>query len=177
MIESKNSCIFNNVYEKDYVDFSHIGNDNFPCSTIINKPGHSFRTGDAIYFDLNDNTYYKALAINRSCCEVIGLVGKITHDTFELVTNGVITLDRYKDIKNDSPLYLSPVYAGQLTSDKPTLVKVCVGYKINNGVHIDIEKGIFDSKHIDSETNIKYRYYESQEIQDIIDEVKGALYG
>ena len=179
MIKSRNnSSIFRDVFDEDQnTDLTYIGivGSNFE-KINLEESNHGFILGDAIYYDINTNHYYRALAVNTVMSEVIGVVSKvIDNDNFELTLKGNIILDRYNTIQNDKPLYLSPIITGKLTEIEPNNISKIIAVKIQNGIKVDIQRGYHL---IQSEEPIydDIRYYTEQEIQDIINTIKSDIY-
>lgn len=210
MIEQhNNSVIFRDVRDdKSLVDFSYIGMHGTEEQTItLTELDNGFLLGDAIYYDYKTNHYRRALAMNQIVSEVIGVVSKLVNkDTFELTLKGGIILDRYNNIPEGTPLYLSQNISGKLVQDEPTNVSKVIAVTNNNGIYVDIQRGYFiDSNHsvffasakpymfansdnklfrtanniinnVNYEIAEKLRYYTSQEIQDIITRIKNDIY-
>jgi hypothetical protein len=168
---------------------------------------NGFLLGDAIYYDYKTNHYRRALAMNQIVSEVIGVVSKLVDkDTFELTLKGGIILDRYSNIPEGTPLYLSQNISGKLVQDEPANVSKVIAVTNNNGIYVDIKRGYFiDSNHsvffasakpymfVNSDNKLfrtanniiknvtyeiakKLRYYTSQEIQDLITRIKNDIY-
>lgn len=209
MIEQhNNSVIFRDVDNSDnLIDFSYLGMNNIQDSNItITEIDNGFLLGDALYYDYKTNHYRRALAVNQIMSEVIGVVSKlIDKDTFELTLKGSIMLDRYKNIPENTPLYLSQNISGRLVQDEPNLVSKIIGIARTDGIYVDIQRGyyvgfgpdvyiqtkddyIFTAKdkafitHDNHQDNTDYnetssvRYYTNQEIQDIITRIKNDIY-
>ena len=210
MIEQhNNSVIFRDVQDdNNLIDFSYIGmhGTEEQIVTLI-ELDNGFLLGDAIYYDYKTNHYRRALAMNQIVSEVIGVVSKlIDKDTFELTLKGSIILDRYSNIPENTPLYLSQNISGKLVQDEPTNVSKIIAITINNGIYVNIQRGYFvgfgpqvffasaepylfvsnDNKLFQTATNLqdntdyepkdKLRYYTSQEIQDLITRIKNDIY-
>ena len=210
MIEQHdNSVIFRNVDDSsDLIDFSYIGMHGIEEQIVtLTELDNGFLLGDAIYYDYKTNHYRRALAMNQIVSEVIGVVSKlIDKDTFELTLKGSIILDRYSNIPENTPLYLSQNISGKLVQDEPTNVSKIIAITINNGIYVNIQRGYFvgfgpqvffasaesymfvssDNKLFQTATNLqdntdyepkdKLRYYTSQEIQDLITRIKNDIY-
>ena len=210
MIEQhNNSVIFKDVQDdNNLIDFSYIGMHGIEEQIVtLTELDNGFLLGDAIYYDYKTNHYRRALAMNQIVSEVIGVVSKlIDKDTFELTLKGSIILDRYSNIPENTPLYLSQNISGKLVQDEPTNVSKIIAITINNGIYVNIQRGYFvgfgpqvffasaepymfvssDNKLFQTATNLqdntdyepkdKLRYYTSQEIQDLITRIKNDIY-
>ena len=210
MIEQhNNSVIFRDVQDdNNLIDFSYIGMHGTEEQIItLTELDNGFLLGDAIYYDYKTNHYRRALAMNQIMSEVIGVVSKlIDKDTFELTLKGSIILDRYNNIPENTPLYLSQNISGKLVQDEPTNVSKIIAVTISNGIYVNIQRGYFvgfssavffasaesymlvssDNKLFQTVNNVKdntnyevidtLRYYTSQEIQDLITRIKNDIY-
>lgn len=180
--QHNNSTIFRNPYDDEahLVDFSHIGLDYPSTSTIqINELDNGFSVGDAIYYDIYNKKYRRALANNSIMSEVIGVVSKIINkDEFELTLRGIVETDRYNDFENGAILYLSATVTGRLTPHEPSPVTKIIGIKAENGIIVKIQRGydIRDDAHDPYLLYTDTRLYTEQEIQDIIKIVKDDIY-
>jgi hypothetical protein len=210
MIEQhNNSVIFRDVVDdNNLIDFSYMGIYGTEEQIIsLTELDNGFLLGDAIYYDYKTNHYRRALAMNQIMSEVIGVVSKlIDKDSFELTLKGSIILDRYNNIPENTPLYLSQNISGKLVQDEPSLVSKIIGITRTNGIYVNIQRGYFvgfgpavffassepymfvssDNKLFQTANNMKdntnyeavdkLRYYTSQEIQDLITRIKNDIY-
>lgn len=173
-----NSVIYREFYSEDNIlNFDYLGMNNSETKIIeLTENSHGFIPGDAIYYDIKNNHYRRALANNTIMSEVIGVVSKITSkDTFELTLKGSIILDRYKNFQNDSILYLSPVITGKLTNIEPESVSKIIGIAKTNGIYVDIQRGYY-LKQTEEPEYEDLRYYTDEEIQNIITQIKTDIY-
>lgn len=202
MIEQhNNSVIFRDVQDdNNLIDFSYIGMHGTEEQIVtLTELDNGFLLGDAIYYDYKTNHYRRALAMNQIVSEVIGVVSKLVDkNTFELTLKGSIILDRYSNIPENIPLYLSQNISGKLVQDEPNIVSKIIAITINNGIYVNIQRGYFvgfgpqvffasaepylfvssDNKLFQTayEPKDKLRYYTSQEIQDLITRIKNDIY-
>lgn len=209
MIEQhNNSVIFRNVDDDtNLIDFSYLGMNNMQDENItLTEIDNGFLLGDALYYDYKTNHYRRALAVNQIMSEVIGVVSRlIDKDTFELTLKGSIILDRYKNIPENTPLYLSQNISGKLVQDEPNLVSKIIGITRTDGIYVDVQRGYYVGFGPDVyiQTNDSYlffakdkpfvaydnhkdntdynkidsvRYYTNQEIQDLITRIKNDIY-
>ena len=177
MIEQHdNSVIFRDVDEDNILDFTHIGSDNTEFQTIeLYELSNGFIVGDAIYYDIHNKHYRRALANNSIMSEVIGVVSKIIDkDNFELTLKGNIITDRYSDIDNGKPLYLSPVITGKLIEIEPSNVSKIIAIKIQGGIKVDIQRGYHLQQNELNYSDV--RYYTKEEIEDIINTIFKDIY-
>lgn len=173
-----NSVIYREFYDEDNIhDFDYLGVNGVENKIIeLTELDNGFIVGDAIYYDIKNNHYRKALSNNTIMSEVIGVVSKIiSKDTFELTMKGSIILDRYNNIQNDTLLYLSPVITGKLTPLEPEYVSKIIAIKTGTGIYVDIQRG-YNIKAIPDQQYDGLRYYTEQEIQDIITQVETDIY-
>ena len=143
MIEQhNNSVIFRDVYEDKILDFSHIASETKANNMNLYEEKHGFEVGDAIYYDMYTHHYRRALAVNNTMSEVIGVVSKIVNfNEFQLVLRGDIILDRYNSIPVGSILYLSDMITGKLVVNEPIRVSKIIGTKTELGINVNIQRG------------------------------------
>lgn len=166
-----NSTIFQNPEGQHLLDFTPLGSFTTENREIrIKQEFHTFIVGDALYYDVKEEKYSKALAINNIESEVCGIVSEVVNaDEFIIITEGNIKTDRYK-YSNGSVLYLSEVIPGFLMSANPTSVIKQVAVQTANGINVGIKMGY----HLGgTPEKISMEPYTKEELDDIILNVRG----
>jgi hypothetical protein len=112
----------------------------------VTQTNHGFIVGDFIYYDNRTNLYQKAIAKDDFDINIVGMVSYLYDvDKFEYVCSGLVETDLFTEENGyvqGMPLYISDLYAGQVTQEQPDISKA-VGYPIANiGLIISIERGI-----------------------------------
>jgi len=162
----KNSTIYKNPEEWKVLDFTNIGIKAYEDRLInIHQENHFFAIGDALFYNLSNSKFEKALAENSVFSEVCGLVSNITsiHE-FEIITFGEIETNRYAfDI--GTILYLSDVQPGKLVSIHPAEIVKEIAVQTENGILINIKRALKTTATSDS--NI-YEPYTQAELDEII---------
>jgi hypothetical protein len=111
-----------------------------PINTITQK-NHGFAVGDFIYYH-HTNKYQKALGIDDFHINIIGMVTKVINaNSFTYMTDGFFATSVFKNNTLGKPLYISDKNPGKVTQTQPNVSK-CVGYPVENGIVIHIERGI-----------------------------------
>lgn len=171
MHDRDNSVIFKNSEEQHLLDLSALGSLKANNKEIrIKQDKHFFQIGDALFFDVRENKFSKALAINNINCEVCGIVSEVPSDSeFIILTEGYIKTDRYKYAEG-LPLYLSEVIPGFLMSIEPTHISKQAAVQTANGIKVDIQMGYYLK---DNEIKISLEPYTKEELDDIILNIKG----
>jgi hypothetical protein len=166
--------------EPTITDLSLLGASNKDDRKLmIYELNNGFNTGDALYYDYTSGHYRRAIAVNTILSEVVGVVGKvIDKDNFELVLKGDIETNKFDLIPDDSPLYLSPLITGKLIPNEPNNISKVIAIKKKYGlIKVDIQRGysLIDEK-IDSTTYSDARFYTTQEIKEITNQIISDIY-
>ena len=170
MEKKNNSVIFKNPYDRMLHDITFAGTYDKVDTTIqIEQITHGFQVGEALYYDVKDKTFAKALAINSIESEVCGVVSEVIGvNTFRILTEGYLKTDKYSFVL-DTPLYLSESTPGKLTSIAPKGIVKQVATQTSNGIIIDIQRGykISDTTVEDEELEP----YTQEELDEIIQNI------
>lgn len=166
-----NSVIYDNPEVEHVLDLSCIGMLTREDTEIrIYQDNHLFQIGDAVFYDVKNKKFSKALAINNIDSEVCGLISEIpTSNEFILLTEGFLKTDRYK-YHEGSVLYLSEVMPGFLMSAEPTGIVKQIAIQKTDGIQIDIQMGYFLQE---NSTEVSLEPYTKDELDDIILNIKG----
>ena len=167
MKKALNTNIYKNPYESDLTDLSKIGiYDNIDGKVKITQANHCFKVGDVLYYDPILQTFGLALAENTILSEVIGVVYEILNENeFIIINGGEVILDRYS-YDTGSSLYLSELEKGKIISIRPEKVIKPVGVKTDNGIMVNIQRGIYDE--IAEEISEELESYTKEELDEII---------
>ena len=170
IFQKKNSTIFENP-EEYILNFTAIGSYSSENTEIrITQEAHYFSVGDVLYFDVKNNQFSKALAVNNIQSEVCGIVSEVPNNNeFVIITEGVLKTDRYKYTVL-APLYLSEVIPGTLMSANPTFVMKQVAVQVEGGIQVNIKTGYCLSE---KSLEVILEPYTKEELDDIILNVKG----
>lgn len=183
MIEQhNNSVIFKDTYkDENFADFTRIGvaidnSDEKQWKIDLDIPNHFLIEGDAIYYNFRNNKYERALANNSPMQEVIGVVSKVyNNNKLELTLKGDIIIDRYNDVPIDSYLFLSTMMPGRLVQDEPDTITKIIAKKIENGIHVCIQRGYYLEDN-ESDNLYQTRYYTENELIEVINRIKRDIY-
>ncbi len=143
MVSTKNnSTILEAPYGHDIHDLTFLGTyRHINDDVIIQQENHGFQVGDVIYYNIQQQTFEKALAINAIESEVCGVISSVVDNHMcKFITSGTIKTDKY-NFDVDTPLYLSEYIPGKLVSIIPTDVKKQIAIQTENGLLIDIQRG------------------------------------
>ena len=160
-----NSLIYKNPQEHHIIDLSQLGTIMYAGGLIeINQPNHYFQVGDVLYYNIKDNIFSQAVAVNDIESEVCGVVSNvIDNDNFIIVSEGKIDTDRYT-FEENTILYLSNVYPGKLVSIAPTDIIKQIATQTTNGIIVNIQRGYKLSQSNYSEDLEEYTKDELDEI-------------
>lgn len=166
-----NSVIYENPEKEHVLDLTSIGSLTKETKEIrIQQENHLMQIGDAVFYDVKNKKFSKALAINNIDSEVCGVISEIPNQNeFIILTEGFLETDRY-NYKTGSILYLSEVIPGFLMSADPTSIIKQVAIKKDNGIQIDIQMGHFMQENT---TEVSLEPYTKEELDDIILNVRG----
>ena len=130
----------------------------------ISQPNHFFQVGDVLYYNIQTQSFGKAVAVNNIESEVCGVVFDVQdNDTFTLITEGEVQTPRYT-FETGTPLYLSEAYPGRLMSIEPRNIFKQVAVQTENGIMIDIQRGYRDTNTFIDEELEPYTQTELDEI-------------
>lgn len=162
-----NSIISKNLHKYHVLDLTDIGVITCNNFTEIVQHNHNFQIGDALYYNVKEQVFDKAIAINNIESEVCGVVSEIKDiDTFIIVTNGEIITSRY-DFKVNTALYLSDARPGKLVSIGPKDIVKQIATKTIDGIIVDIQRGFKTANHQQSSTEA-LESYTKEELNEII---------
>ena len=137
-----NTNIFKNPNNEHLFDLSYFGILSREKKTIeINQKNHFFQVGDALYYNINEHKFDKAIAKNTIESEVCGVVTQVIDiDNFVIITGGKIQTNRYS-FPEGTPLYLSDINSGKLVSIEPAYTVKQIAIQLLDGIMVDIQRG------------------------------------
>jgi hypothetical protein len=110
---------------------------------IVNQTAHGLSAGDVVY--CSDAGYKKAIANESPSVEAVGVVSKIIDiDNFRVSTGGLLKTNLFNQYSTGTVLFLSEATEGALT-DAEGYVSKPIAIKVNNGIIIDIQRGVIYS--------------------------------
>ncbi len=137
-----NSTIFKNPEEHGVLDLSMLGTVNYVNNSVsITQKDHFFKTGDVLFYNVQESCFSKAYAINNIQSEACGVVSKVLDkDSFEIISKGLVETSRYTfDI--GTILYLSEVVPGKLVSLPSSNIVKQIATQVSGGIMVDIKRG------------------------------------
>ena len=168
-VSYKNSNIYKTPEEHHLFDLSQIGTTKVINKQEVVQVKHYFRVGDAIYYDIKENKFALALAINSIASEVVGLVSEIIdEDRFMIANTGELLTNRYS-FPVGTQLYLSNIAPGKLVSIQPSNVIKPIATRSNSGIIIDIGRGWIPENPTSDE--VVYENYTQEELDEIISNI------
>ncbi len=165
--QHKNSVIFRDPDGDEYLqDLTKIGTYYVDDTSLtIIQENHGFAVGDALCYNLIEQKYQLAIALNTKDSEVCGVVKHVfDNNTFNFVTKGKIENTKY-EYPEGSELWLSEAIDGHLTSIEPRIVFKKVGTQLaNKAIKVEIERGFSTGEPIDQSLLEAYTQAELDEI-------------
>ncbi len=165
--QHKNSVISRDPEGNEYLqDLTKIGTYYVDDTSLtIIQENHGFAVGNVLCYNLIEQKYKLALAINTKDSEVCGVVKYVFDDnTFNFVTKGKIEHTKYY-YPEGSALWLSEAVEGHLTSVEPRIVFKRIGTQLaDNAIQVDIQRGYSTGEPIDQSPLTAYTKEELDEI-------------
>lgn len=172
MVKTKNNSLILEVpYGHDIHDLEFLGvYEHIDKDVTIQQENHGFQVGDVIYYNIQKQTFEKALAINTMESEVCGVISSvIDNHTCKFITSGFILTNRFK-FDTDTPLYLSELIPGKLVSMAPNMIHKQIAVQMPDGLRIDIQRG-YRLKLEEESTQTDFQPYTQEELDEIIQNI------